>query len=198
MGGWVGAFMWNRQVKPVTLQAGSEFVTGARLTSKLLKFTPPSWLLTPGGGTGRNRPGFALWVSLKAVSAFFVPGRLVVFDVAFLVVACEPNQPAFGAPLLVSYCTPFTPRRFEINSQKRPVNGSESAGFFRSVVGQGRLLGGLLIGFPYGGACQHKRPYMCFPLVLKGHKMDCVRAVLGDHWPRKLSFFWFPGRNPEI
>jgi hypothetical protein len=35
----------GRQVKSVTLQAGSEFVTGARLTSKLLKFTPPSWLL---------------------------------------------------------------------------------------------------------------------------------------------------------
>ncbi|CAJ1345842.1 unnamed protein product [Effrenium voratum] len=40
--------LWRKQgwqVKPVTLQAGSEFVTGARLTSKLLKFTPPSWLL---------------------------------------------------------------------------------------------------------------------------------------------------------
>ncbi|CAL1165968.1 unnamed protein product, partial [Cladocopium goreaui] len=40
--------LWKKlgwQVKSVTLQAGSEFVTGARLTSKLLKFTPPSWLL---------------------------------------------------------------------------------------------------------------------------------------------------------
>eukprot|EP00434_Breviolum_minutum_P022042 symbB.v1.2.019458.t1/scaffold1592.1/size133026/8 len=40
--------MWKKlgwQIKSVTLQAGSEFVTGARLTSKLLKFTPPSWLL---------------------------------------------------------------------------------------------------------------------------------------------------------
>eukprot|EP00438_Fugacium_kawagutii_P009577 Skav215535 [mRNA] locus=scaffold4176:38234:41837:- [translate_table: standard] len=36
------------QIKSVTLQAGSEFVTGARLTSKLLKFTPPSWLLQNG------------------------------------------------------------------------------------------------------------------------------------------------------
>lgn len=39
---------WKKQgwqLKSVTLQAGSEFVTGARLTSKLLKFTPPTWLL---------------------------------------------------------------------------------------------------------------------------------------------------------
>lgn len=43
--------MWKKlgwQIKSVTLQAGSEFVTGARLTSKLLKFTPPSWLLYLG------------------------------------------------------------------------------------------------------------------------------------------------------
>jgi len=40
--------IWKRrgwQIKSISLQAGTEFVTGARLTSKLLKFTPPSWLL---------------------------------------------------------------------------------------------------------------------------------------------------------
>mmetsp|Transcript_22175 Transcript_22175/g.51315 ORF Transcript_22175/g.51315 Transcript_22175/m.51315 type:complete len:365 (+) Transcript_22175:30-1124(+) len=40
--------VWRKrgwQIKSVSLQAGTEFVTGARLTSKLLKFTPPSWLL---------------------------------------------------------------------------------------------------------------------------------------------------------
>ncbi|CAK8994338.1 unnamed protein product [Durusdinium trenchii] len=42
--------LWKKQgwqVKSISLQAGSEFVTGARLTSKLLKFTPPTWLVHP-------------------------------------------------------------------------------------------------------------------------------------------------------